>query len=113
MSEIAKIIGERLRTIRKEQGLSQESLAERAELHNTYISQVERGEKNLTLETLEKILIALDVTFEDVFHLLQPSRGNRDTSTINTIVVRLNSLTASEQSDVLSVIETMLKWKRE
>ena len=42
---IAKIIGERLRAYRIQKGWSQEILAEKAELHHTYIGQLERGEK--------------------------------------------------------------------
>ena len=51
MSDIAKIVGKRLRSYRTAQGLSQEKLAERAGLHPTYIGLVERGEKNLTIES--------------------------------------------------------------
>lgn len=47
--------------------LTQEELAERAELHHTYIGQVERGEKNLTLTTLERIVNALDVSYSELF----------------------------------------------
>ena len=67
MTEIAKIIGERMRAYRTKAGMSQEALAERAGLHSTYIGQLERGEKNATLESVEKIARALDVSFETLF----------------------------------------------
>jgi transcriptional regulator with XRE-family HTH domain len=51
MSDLAKIIGERIRNFRRERGLSQEELAHLASLHSTYIGQIERGEKNMTLES--------------------------------------------------------------
>ena len=44
-----------------------EEMAEKADLHATYIGQVERGEKNLTLVSLEKMLAALDVSFSEFF----------------------------------------------
>jgi transcriptional regulator with XRE-family HTH domain len=47
--------------------LTQEALAEKSGLHHTYIGQVERGEKNLTLTTLEKILDALGISFATLF----------------------------------------------
>ena len=55
MSDIAKIIGQRIRNYRTQKGLSQEKLAELAGCHPTYIGQLERGEKNATLESVEKI----------------------------------------------------------
>lgn len=62
-----ELIGQRLRTYRREAGLTQESLAEKAGLHPTYIGQIERGEKNLTVVTLEKLLNAMSVSFSDFF----------------------------------------------
>lgn len=71
MSDIAKTVGKRLRSYRTAQGISQEKLAERAGLHPTYIGQVERGEKNLTIESLEKITGALGVSISDVFEKIE------------------------------------------
>ena len=42
--------------------------SEKAGLHPTYIGQVERGEKNATIESIEKICIALDLPLEDLFN---------------------------------------------
>lgn len=67
MSEIAKIIGQRIRNYRTEKGLSQEKLAEMAGCHPTYIGQVERGEKNATLESVEKITLAMGVPLSKLF----------------------------------------------
>lgn len=67
MSEIAKTIGQRIRSYRTEKGLSQEKLAELAGCHPTYISQVERGEKNATLESIEKIACAVGVPLSRLF----------------------------------------------
>lgn len=52
MSELTKIIGQRVRNYRTEKGLSQEKLAELSGCHPTYIGQVERGEKNATLDSV-------------------------------------------------------------
>lgn len=67
MSNIANIIGERIRSYRLQAGYTQEILAEKAELHNTYIGQIERGEKNATLESIEKIAKALKLPLEKLF----------------------------------------------
>lgn len=53
--------GERVKATRKIQKLSQEELAERADLHRTYIGMIERGEKNVTLLSIIKISRALNI----------------------------------------------------
>ena len=67
MSQIVQIIAKRLRNYRIQQGLTQEELAERSNLHYTYIGQVERGEKNITISSLEKILDSLNISFPQLF----------------------------------------------
>lgn len=48
-----------MKVLRKEQGLTQEELAERAGTHVTYIGRIERGERNLTWTALSKICVGL------------------------------------------------------
>lgn len=67
MSEIAKIIGQRVRNYRTEKGFSQEKLAEMSGCHPTYIGQVERGEKNATLESIDKIASAMNIPLSKLF----------------------------------------------
>ena len=64
---ITEIVGKRIRKLRGEQGLSQEKLALRAELDRTYIAGVEQGKRNLSIKSLEKIIIALNISFEEFF----------------------------------------------
>lgn len=64
---ITEVVGKRIRELRSEQGLSQEKLALRAELDRTYIAGVEQGKRNLSIKSLEKIIIALNISFEDFF----------------------------------------------
>lgn len=51
-----------LRQLRKEQGLSQEGLADRASLHRTFVGAVERSERNISLDNLGKLAKALGVS---------------------------------------------------
>ena len=64
---IKQRFGKAIRRRRRELDLSQEQLAERAELHRTYISNIERGELNPSLETMEKLVKALDITVSALF----------------------------------------------
>ena len=60
-NDINKRVGLNIRRIREERGLSQEKLAALADVHRTYIGQIERGEKNIGVVNLEKIANALEV----------------------------------------------------
>ncbi len=66
MKDINKEVGLNIRKIREDKGLSQEKLAALADLHRTYIGQIERGEKNIGLKNLEKIAKALCVNIKDL-----------------------------------------------
>lgn len=68
------IIGQNVRRIRHEAGLSQEELAFRAKLHRTYISSIERGERNVSIENIFAIAEALKVRPGDLLNPI-PSKG--------------------------------------
>lgn len=54
--------GSHVRDLRRKKGFSQEELANKADLHRTYIGMIERAEKNITLVNIEKIATALDIS---------------------------------------------------
>jgi len=66
MKDIKQMVGEQIRSLRKEQGLSQEELGAKAELHYTYIGAVERGEKNCSITTLARIAQGLNVELDEL-----------------------------------------------
>ena len=68
MEEIQKVIGNRLRDLRKKKGLSQEELGWKANLHYTYVGAIERGEKNVSIVTIGKIARGLGISINEVFH---------------------------------------------
>ena len=59
--KLSALVGNNIKKYRKKLGLSQEELAEKAGLHRTYIGGIERGERNITLDTLQLIAAALNV----------------------------------------------------
>ncbi len=65
--EILVQFGKKVRHERRKQRLSQEQLAEKAGLHRTYIGMIERAEKNITLENINKICKALDLDLSAIF----------------------------------------------
>ncbi len=60
-------IGNRVKTLRNDKGLSQVELARRIDFDRTYLSRVESGKQNMTVETLLKICDGLDVTIKGFF----------------------------------------------
>jgi transcriptional regulator with XRE-family HTH domain len=63
-----------VKELRQSKGLSQEKLAEIVELHRTYISDIERGEKNVTLLTIVKIAEGLEVNPSEIFIMLETKK---------------------------------------
>ncbi len=66
MSEVLERFGKKLRSVRTGKGISQEELAQRAGLHRTYVSSVERGERNISLANIGKLASALGVRMGDL-----------------------------------------------
>ena len=67
LAKVQKAFGSRLRELRQEQCLTQEELAHLAGLNRTYIGDIERGEKNITLESMDKLARALSIRLRDFF----------------------------------------------
>ena len=65
--DIKEKIGDRIRELRGVKKISQEKLAELADLDRTYISSVEKGKRNISIENIEKIAKALNYTLQEFF----------------------------------------------
>ena len=110
MSDIAKIIGQRIRNYRTQKGLSQEKLAEFAGCHPTYIGQLERGEKNATLESVEKIASAMDISLSELFDKLGKSGGDNIAAKCYDLVASKNE---AEQKQLYKMLQEMDKYKNQ
>ncbi len=65
--DIKQKVGSRIKELRNQLGLSQEALAFKAEIDRTYVSDVENGRRNVSVEILEKIIKSLEVSFTEFF----------------------------------------------
>ena len=109
MSEIATIVGQRLRLRRQELGYSQELASEKAGLHPTYIGQVERGEKNATIESIEKICVALDLPMEDLFNKIVATDSKcRTAQKCYDLII---SQPIEDQENLYILLEGIIKYK--
>ena len=111
MSDIAKVVGQRIRNYRTAKGLSQEKLAEFSGCHSTYIGQVERGEKNATIESIEKISSALNIPLSRLFEKL----GSQEDGTRNIPLECyefLSAKTKEEQEHIYRILIEMDNYKK-
>jgi transcriptional regulator with XRE-family HTH domain len=69
--DIRERFGFALKTRREELGLTQEEFAERAGIHRTYLSDVERGTRNISLLNIERVAFALSITLSKLFQLVE------------------------------------------
>ena len=71
---VRKFLGQRLRELRKQRGLSQEQLGDRSSLSGKFIGEVERGEKSVSIDSLYRVSVALEVPLR---HLTDVRPGRR------------------------------------
>ncbi len=67
MADIKTKFGAKVRKLRQARGLSQEAFADVCGLHRTYVGAIERGERNVSLENIEKIAKALGISIASLF----------------------------------------------
>jgi len=60
-------VGQRIKELRNQIGISQEALANKADIDRTYVTDVENGRRNISIENLEKLVNALEIQFKDFF----------------------------------------------
>jgi len=109
MSILTQLIGERIRMYRTRKDLSQEALGELAGLHGNYIGQLERGEKNATLESIEKVARALDLPFEVLFENIIDGRTQNEIP--RKCYDLLTPLSVREQKAMLDLIEKAMEYR--
>lgn len=110
-SDIAIIIGQRLRARRIQLGYSQDLTSEKADLHPTYIGQVERGEKNLTIGSLEKICTALNLPMDELFaNIVNTTLPKPPAQQCFDLII---SQPIHEQKKIYNIIESIIKYKNE
>lgn len=114
MSEIAGLVGENIRLLRKKRGLSQEQLAFRADINASYMGQVERGEKNPTIDVLSKIALALQTPLEKMVNVISsPNAADErdEEGYANKIAHQINGLSLKEQEAVYKFVKQLVQFK--
>lgn len=105
MSEIAVLFGNKVREIRTSKHMSQEELAYRSNLSPAHLGQIERAQKNPTIDTIAKIAAALETPISDLF-LDSPVRDQLPYSTALTdkILIHVNRMSEKQKKEILRLI---------
>lgn len=113
MSDLLKQIGGKIREVRIKKGLTQEDLADKSGLHSTYIGGVERGERNLTVLSLEKIAKGLDLDIRDFLERRKekryPTAQERVSGEIMQMLRRKDEKTLQLAT---RVVRDVINWKK-
>lgn len=108
MSDLTEKLGERIRLMRITKGLSREKLSELSGINSNYIGQVERGEKNPTIETLHKLVTGLNMSLEELFRYVEPMEKK---DVLTEIVEQLSSRPIDDQQTALQLLRTVFEWE--
>jgi len=97
--DLKKEFGSVIKAKRNQLGLSQEALAERADLHRTYVTDIERGTRNLTLESISKLARALGVTLSELFRSVDAAGAETaDTASATEVTGAVDLLLVEDSS---------------
>lgn len=106
MKDFAQTIGDRIRYFRTMKNMTQDELADLAEIHDTYIGKIERGDKNVSAIKLDRILDALDISYMEFFEPFDVKR--KGSSTAAECYDLICEQPASQQKRILHVIREVL-----
>ena len=108
--KVCKLLGTRLRAIRKQKGMTQAEVAERAHLNDKYYSEVERGLRNITLVNLQKISGALRVPLTEIFRFpLDRSFSKEDQEIVAIITDFLSRSTDLQKHKVKTILNELVE----
>jgi CheY-like chemotaxis protein len=88
IADLKALLGAAIKAERSALGISQEELAYRADLHRTYISDVERGARNPSIESIAKVASALEISVSTLFERAGP--GNQTKQLVEILLVEDN-----------------------
>lgn len=108
MTYLKQLVGEKIKELRKNKGLTQEELSEKAQIKYTYLGDVERGVRNISLESLEKIMNALEIRPGDLFDYRELSLSSNEIELEAVLEIHHNYLKTKSVKDV-KMIHTVTK----
>jgi transcriptional regulator with XRE-family HTH domain len=109
---VKKELGTRIRTLRKRNGLTQEEMAEKCDLHWTYIGGLERGERNPTLTTMQRVAAGLNVGLNQLIDARSFPKPKSEEESKEARLLRLIRKKGPENVDLATkVIREVARWR--
>ena len=112
MNTVSSEVGKKIREHRHKAGLSLESLALNAGITPNFLGDVERGTKKPSLDTLESLLTALDISFEDFFSLKTDTPPNRERCKTEKIMADITSFSDKELEVIHNIVRQLIRLRR-
>jgi len=110
LEDVKKLVGDRIRQLRKEQCLSQEKLGDKSDLHYTHIGSIERGEKNWSIDTLIKVAKGLNIEVSDLFNFpIPPTQAKKIKKSLAEEINASSPETIKILSDLLHGLKSFRK----
>lgn len=110
MKSICGEIGNRIRQYRQRSGLSQEKLALNAGITVSFLGDIERGNKKPSVESLEKLLRALNVTFLEFFDYETEIKPVKDCSALEKLDILLKDRPNAKVEMIYSIVKQILEY---
>lgn len=101
---VKQMIGMRIAELRNSKGFTQERLADKTEISSKYLSSIERGKENPTLDTLIKLSESLGVNIEDIFRFIQIEDSVKRKSLVTSLVNKADANQLKLAYKILSAI---------
>ncbi|WKT74956.1 helix-turn-helix domain-containing protein [Lysinibacillus fusiformis] len=104
MESLVKLVGSNIKEIRKLKKLTQEELAEKCGLQTSYLAGVERGDRNITIQTLEKITEGLEEAPSSIFKFDTLNFDNKYFEKKELVIILQNLVENRSESEVRLVL---------
>lgn len=112
MDDISIFLGNRIRELRKDKGMSQEELAFKSNINPAHLGQIERALKSPTLDTINKIALGLNIQLYELFQSYSPctSTSTPENLIISKINYYLISMKPAQQKAILHLIKSFIEF---
>jgi len=110
---ISDKVGSRIREYRKRRGITQEALALSANIGVSFLGDVERGNKKPSIDSLEKILSVLNITFIEFFNFNDELKSYKDSTAFEKLNIELQNLSSDEIETIYNIVKQILSLRND